>query len=86
MKLFIIYISQINLIIISFPLEVSPFIKKEKVIYLLIKYRFKLISRKVIEVKYLLIKNKGVNLFKNTRFFIFIKYLIFKYLNFIEVF
>ena len=49
------------------------------------KYRFELISRKIIEVIYLLIKNKGVNLFKNTRFFIFIKYSIFKYPDFVGV-
>ena len=60
--------------------------KKERIIYLLIKYRFELISRKVIKVIYLFIKNKGVSFFKNIRFFIFIRYSIFKYSNSIKVF
>ena len=55
-------------------------------IYSLIKYRFELISRKIIEIICLFVKNKNANLFKNTRFFIFIKYLIFKYPNSIKAF
>ena len=68
LRLFTIYIFRINLIIISFSFEVSFFINKERVIYLLIKYQFKLISRKIIKIIYLLIKNKSVNLFKNINF------------------
>ena len=38
LKLFIIYISRVNLIIIDFSFKVLSFIKKERVIYLLVKY------------------------------------------------
>ena len=86
LRLFTIYISRVNLIIIGFSFEVLSFIKKERVIYLLVKYRFKLISRKVIGVIYFLIEKEGTSLFKKTRSSILIGYSVSRYSNFDKAF
>ena len=50
------------------------------------KYRFKLILYKIIRAIYFLIKKENINLFKKTRFFILIRYLISRYSNFNKAF
>ena len=66
----------INLIMIDFFFDVFSFIKKENVIYLLIKCRLKSISRKIIIDLYFFMTKKGINRFKNNLLFIFIKHFV----------
>ena len=81
LRLSTIYISRINLIIIDFSFKGLPFIKKERVIYLLIEYRFKLIPRKIIKAIYFLIEKESTSLFKKTRFSMLIRYSVSRYSN-----
>ena len=70
-----------NLIIIGFSFGVFSFIEKENVIYSLMKYRLKLISRKVIVDSCFFITRKDKNRFKNNLSFIFIRHFVLKQSN-----
>ena len=76
LNLLITYISLIDLIIINFSFDVFIFTKKEIMIDLFIKYRLKLISRKMIVDSYFFITKKDINRFKNNLSFIFIKHFV----------
>ena len=78
LKLLTTCIFLINLIIINFFFVVFSFIKKKNIIHLFVKYRLKLILRRVITNSYFFIIKKDINRFKNNLLFIFIKHLIFK--------
>ena len=75
-----------NLMIIDFFFDVFSFIKKENVIYLLMKCRLKLISRKVIVDSCFFITKKGINRFKNNLSLIFIKCFVLKQFDSKEAF
>ena len=55
--------------------------KKERVIYLLVECRFKLIPRKVIGAVCFLVEKEGISLFKKTRFLMLIGHSVFRYFN-----
>ena len=86
LQLLTMYIFLINLIIIDFFFDVFLFIKKENVIYLLMKYRLKSISRKVIVDLCFFITKKNINRFKNNLLFIFIKHFVLRQLDLREAF
>ena len=65
-----------NLIIIGFFFDIFFFMKKKSEIHSLMKYRLKLISRKMIIDSCFFIIKKEMNRFKNNLSFIFIKYLV----------
>ena len=76
----------INFIKIEISSLISFFIKNEKLNYLLMKCLLKSISRNVIKILYLFNLNSRSNFFKKNLLIIFIKYLIFKHLDFNDVF
>ena len=70
-----------NLIMIDFFFDVFFFIKKKSEIYSLMKYRLKLISRKMIVDSCFFIIRKEMSRFKNNLLFIFIKHFVLKQSN-----
>ena len=62
---------------IDFSFDVLSFIKKNK-IYLLMKYRLKSISRKMIIDSCFFIIKENINRFKNNLLFILIKHFVLK--------
>ena len=70
-----------NLIMINFPFDVFPFIKKINKIQSLIKCLLKSISRKMIIDLCFFITKKDINRFKNNVLFILIRHLILKQSN-----
>ena len=65
-----------NLIMIDFFFDVFSFMKKESEIHLLMKYRLKLISRKMIADSCFFMIRKEMSRFKNNLLFIFIKHFV----------
>ena len=66
-----------NLIIISFSFDVF-FYKKKSEVHLLMKYRLKLISYKMIIDSCFFMTRKNISRFKNNLLFIFIKHFVLK--------